>query len=118
MCMWGPHYDKRTRPKAVFSWSGSGETKNKIRQILVYPLDAEAVVVMPCQALLEEWRSELARKPLAMSEKEACAVLGVPQEGGQSQTQEGTMSEDALKAAYRSVSCNAINSGSLSWLRL
>lgn len=56
-----------------------------------------------CQALLEEWRSELARKPLAMSEKEACAVLGVPQEEGQGQTQEGPLSEDALKAAYRYV---------------
>lgn len=54
-----------------------------------------------CQALLEEWRSELARKPLAMSEKEACAVLGVPLEEGQGQTREGPLSEDALKAAYR-----------------
>ena len=36
-----------------------------------------------------------------MSEKEACAVLGVPQEGGQGQTQESPLSEDALKAAYR-----------------
>ena len=54
------------------------------------------------QALLEEWRSELARKPLVMSEREACAVLGVQQEEG-GQTQEGPLSEDALKAAYRSV---------------
>lgn len=58
------------------------------------------------QALLEEWRSELARKPLAMTEKEACSVLGVqPEEGqdqeGQDQDQEGPLSEDALKAAYR-----------------
>ena len=52
------------------------------------------------QALLEEWRNELARKPLVMSEREACAVLGVQEEGGQSQ--EGPLSEDALKAAYRS----------------
>lgn len=52
------------------------------------------------QTLLEEWRNELARKPLAMSEREACAVLGVQQEEGQ--TQEGPVSEDALKAAYRS----------------
>lgn len=56
-----------------------------------------------CQALLEEWRSELARKPLAMSEREACAVLGVPQEAGQGQTKDGPLSEDALKAAYRCV---------------
>lgn len=54
-----------------------------------------------CQALLEEWRSELARKPLAMTEKEACAVLGVPLEEGQGQTRGGPPSEDALKAAYR-----------------
>jgi hypothetical protein len=54
------------------------------------------------QALLEEWRNELARKPLVMSEREACAVLGVQQEDG-GQTQEGPLSEDALKAAYRSV---------------
>ncbi|KAL0042756.1 hypothetical protein WJX79_009797 [Trebouxia sp. C0005] len=52
------------------------------------------------QALLEEWRNELARKPLVMSEREACAVLGVQQEEG-GQTQEGSWSEDALKAAYR-----------------
>ena len=51
------------------------------------------------QALLEEWRSELARKPLAMTEKEACSVLGVQPEEGQDQ--EGPLSEDALKAAYR-----------------
>ena len=37
-----------------------------------------------------------------MSEREACAVLGVQQEEG-GQTQEGPLSEDALKAAYRSV---------------
>ena len=54
------------------------------------------------QALLEEWRNELARKPLVMSEKEACAVLGMQQEEG-GQTQEGPLSEDALKAAYRFV---------------
>ena len=57
--------------------------------------------VTALQALLEEWRGEVARKPLAMSEQEACAVLGVhQQEGGQ--LQEGPVSEDALKAAYRS----------------
>lgn len=37
-----------------------------------------------------------------MSEREACAVLGVQQEEG-GQTQEGSWSEDALKAAYRFV---------------
>ena len=53
------------------------------------------------QALLEEWRSELARKPLVMSEQEACAVLGVNQQEGQGQTLDSPLSEDALKAAYR-----------------
>ena len=53
------------------------------------------------QALLEEWRSELARKPLAMSQKEACAVLGVDLDEGQALGQEGQIPEDALKAAYR-----------------
>ena len=38
-----------------------------------------------------------------MSEKEACAVLGMPQEEGQGQTQDLPLSEDALKAAYRLV---------------
>ena len=66
------------------------------------------------QALLEEWRNDLARKPLVMSEREACAVLGVQQEEG-GQPQEGPLSEDALKAAYRSVMtthslyCNVTN---------
>lgn len=53
------------------------------------------------QALLEEWRTELARKPLAMSEMEACSVLGVQQDEGQDQA--GPLSEDALKAAYRCI---------------
>ena len=46
------------------------------------------------QALLEEWRSELARKPMSMSEAEACQVL-------QYVTGEDGLDEDALKAAYR-----------------
>ncbi|GAB4814092.1 hypothetical protein N2152v2_001138 [Parachlorella kessleri] len=49
------------------------------------------------QALLDEWRAELARKPLSMSETEACRVLGLePREGAG-----GAVSEDELKAAYR-----------------
>lgn len=48
------------------------------------------------QALLDEWRAELARKPLSMSEGEACKVLGLePRPDG------GPVSEDELKAAYR-----------------
>ena len=56
------------------------------------------------QALLEEWRNELARKPLAMSQKEACAVLGVNlDEGQEALGQKGQIPEDALMAAYRSL---------------
>ncbi|KAK9809260.1 hypothetical protein WJX72_012293 [[Myrmecia] bisecta] len=47
------------------------------------------------QALLDEWRAELARKPLSMSEAEACAVLGVSAADG------GAIAEEDLKAAYR-----------------
>ena len=47
------------------------------------------------QTLLEEWRLELARKPLAMSEADACQVLQV------SAGEDGHVSEEALKAAYR-----------------
>lgn len=36
------------------------------------------------QALLDEWRSELVRKPLGMTESDACAVLGLePKDGEQ-----------------------------------
>lgn len=56
------------------------------------------------QALLEEWRTELARKPLAMSEQEACSVLGV--QADNSQDAKTLLSEDALKAAYRCI-CHA-----------
>ena len=49
------------------------------------------------QALLGEWRAELARKPLSMTEADACQVLGV------SPNEQGHVDEEALKAAYR---CN------------
>ena len=45
--------------------------------------------------MLEEWRAEVARKPLAMSEAEACKVLGLELAPG------GVVSEDDLKSAYR-----------------
>ena len=48
------------------------------------------------QALLDEWRAELARKPLSMSEGEACRVLGLEAKGDG-----GAISEEELKAAYR-----------------
>ncbi|KAK9807966.1 hypothetical protein WJX73_008492 [Symbiochloris irregularis] len=49
------------------------------------------------QAMLDEWRAEVARKPLAMSEEQACKVLGLQL------TPDGVVSEDDLKAAYRSL---------------
>lgn len=49
------------------------------------------------QALLDEWRAETARKPLAMSEGQACSVLGL------SPGPDGVVSEDDLKSAYRSL---------------
>ena len=48
------------------------------------------------QALLDEWRAELARKPMSMSESEACQVLEyTPGEEG--------LQEEGLKAAYRTM---------------
>lgn len=47
------------------------------------------------QCLLDAWRAELARKPLSMSEEDACKVLGITPQA------DGTISEDELKAAYR-----------------
>ena len=47
------------------------------------------------QALLDEWRAELARKPLGMTEAEACALLEIQTGPGQA------LDEEVLKAAYR-----------------
>ena len=47
------------------------------------------------QALLAEWRSELTRKPMSMTEKEASALLGVKPD------EEGCIAEETLKRAYR-----------------
>ena len=47
------------------------------------------------QSLLDAWRAELARKPLSMSEADACAVLGI------TPAADGTVPEDDLKTAYR-----------------
>ena len=49
------------------------------------------------QALLDEWRAEVARKPLAMSEADACKVLGLKPGA------DGVVPEDDLKSAYRSL---------------
>ena len=41
-----------------------------------YPSD-ESWHPSPLQALLDEWRAELARKPLGMTESDALQVLGI-----------------------------------------
>ncbi len=51
------------------------------------------------QALLDEWRAEAARKPLGMTEAEACQVLEV----SVSEAQE--VDDETLKAAYRCCLC-------------
>ncbi len=59
------------------------------------------------QALLDEWRAELARKPLGMGEAEACAILeiqfdnGGASAGGGGQEAGMKLEEETLKAAYR-----------------
>jgi hypothetical protein len=47
------------------------------------------------QALLAEWRAELSRQPLALTEADACAVLGI-------KTAPGAMvTDDEMRKAYR-----------------
>lgn len=48
------------------------------------------------QALLDEWRAEAARKPLGMTEGEACQVLEV------TLAEDQELDDEMLKAAYRS----------------
>eukprot|EP00955_Chlamydomonas_euryale_P114012 366246-Chlamydomonas_euryale.AAC.4 len=52
------------------------------------------------QALLEAWRAERARRPLAMSEADACSVLGV------APNKDGHVDEDDMRRAYRG--CRAV----------
>lgn len=47
------------------------------------------------QSLLSEWRSELARQPLSLSESEACEVLRLTPNA------DGTVGEEELRRAYR-----------------
>ncbi|WIA10346.1 hypothetical protein OEZ85_010538 [Tetradesmus obliquus] len=49
------------------------------------------------QALMEQWRAELARQPLAMSETQACEALGL------SPGPDGVVSEDDMRRAYRAL---------------
>ena len=45
------------------------------------------------QALLDEWRDELSRKPLGMSETDACAILEIAPDA------DGHVAEEDLKQA-------------------
>ena len=45
------------------------------------------------QALLDEWRDELSRKPLGMSEADACAILQITPD------ENGAVAEEDLKQA-------------------
>ena len=63
-------------------WSCQGDTRHGWR--------ADDV-----QALLDEWRAEAARKPLGMTEAEACQVLEV------SLAEDQELDDEMLKAAYR-----------------
>jgi hypothetical protein len=49
---------------------------------------------------MEQWRAELARKPLAMSEAEACATLGI---SAAAAGPDGVVSEEEMRRAYRSL---------------
>ncbi len=51
----------------------------------------------PLQSLLAEWRSELSRQPLALSEADACAVLGLRPAAGEA------IGEEELRRAYRNL---------------
>jgi len=58
----------------------------------------------PNQALMEQWRAELARKPLAMSEQEACATLGIKSPSPSNPSGgDGVVSEEDMRRAYRSL---------------
>jgi hypothetical protein len=46
---------------------------------------------------MQQWRAELARKPLAMSEAQACEALGVVPGPG------GVVAEDEMRRAYRAL---------------
>jgi hypothetical protein len=55
---------------------------------------------------MEQWRAELARQPLAMSEAQACEALGLSPGPG------GVVSEDDMRRAYRALArrcvCDAL----------
>lgn len=49
------------------------------------------------QALMEQWRAELQRKPLSMSEGQACEALGL------APGPDGRVEEDDMRRAYRAL---------------
>ena len=97
----GGNADSKHSNQSALPCTDSGNGHSNLREELSDSDANESYLYICPQALLEEWRTELARKPLAMSEMEACSVLGVQQEEGQDQA--GPLSEDALKAAYRCI---------------
>ena len=71
-------------------------------------LGAQLCVMLCCavaQALLSEWRSELTRQPLAMSEADACAVLGLSAGPG------GSVAEEDMRRAYRQLARKWVKGG-------
>eukprot|EP00983_Pelagomonas_calceolata_P095024 1157956-Pelagomonas_calceolata.AAC.6 len=65
-----------------------------MRSASLFTVSVQCVCVR-VQSLLTEWRTELARQPLAMSEADACAVLGLKP------GPDGQVAEDELRRAYR-----------------
>lgn len=55
------------------------------------------IATVHLQSLLAEWRSELSRQPLALSETDACAVLGLRPAAGEA------IGEEELRRAYRNL---------------
>lgn len=63
-----------------------------------FPTHATPPHPTPSQSLLAEWRSELARQPLSLSEADACAVLGL---STAARPEGGGVGEEELRRAYR-----------------
>lgn len=58
------------------------------------------------QALMAQWRAELSRQPLAMSEAQACEALGV------AAGPDGRVSEDDMRRAYRNLARKCVRAWS------
>lgn len=55
------------------------------------------------QALMEQWRAELQRKPLSMSEGQACEALGL------TPGPDGRVEEDDMRRAYRGLARRCVS---------